>query len=378
MADMGEIVRGEEEQFLQTHRTTPQQRKALAFMGRCRTESMGLLGKSECENCGVEYPLFCSCRNRNCPGCQAGARAAWLEAREAELLDVPYFHVVFTVPEELNVIALWCPEVFYAALLRAAGKALLDVGLSKLDAHLGVLTILHTWGQLLWLHPHAHCVVPGGGFSIVGKRWISVPNPEYLLPVKVLSRHFRTLLCRRLRSAARRGQLRRLPAGISAEQIITTAAAKKWVVYAKAPFGGPEQVLEYLSQYTHRVAISNSRILAYENHQVRFRWRDYADSNRVKECTLDGQEFLRRFLLHVLPERFVRIRYFGFFANRHRAENIQQARALIGRHEPLQFQQPVRAPRLCPACRAAALEGAGAIEQSKASALRSPPQVNAA
>jgi len=153
MGDMGEIVRGEGEQYLQTHRVTPQQRKALGYMARCRTESMGLLGKVACEECGTEYPIFRSCRNRNCPGCQAEARAAWLEAREQELLDVPYFHVVFTVPEELNVIALWCPEVFYAALLQAAGKALLDVGFTKLQARLAVLAILHTWGQNLWLHP---------------------------------------------------------------------------------------------------------------------------------------------------------------------------------------------------------------------------------
>ena len=378
MGDIGEIVRGEGEQYLQTHRVTPQQRKALAYMARCRTESMGLLGKVACEECGTEYPIFRSCRNRNCPGCQAEARAAWLNAREQELLDVPYFHVVFTVPEELNVIALWCPEVFYAALLQASGKALLDVGFTKLQARLAVLAILHTWGQNLWLHPHAHCVVPGGGFSADGKRWISVPNPEYLLPVKVLWRHFRTLLCRRLRAAARRGQLRRLPVEISAEQVIAAAAAKQWVVYAKAPFGGPEQVLEYLSQYTHRVAISNSRILAYENHEVTFRWRDYADSNRVKESTLKAEEFLRRFLLHVLPEQFVRIRYFGFFANRHRAENIQRARCLIGGREVLRFQRErVKSPRLCPACRAALLSGAEQPERSFA-ALRSPPEQHAA
>lgn len=356
----------------------PQQRKALVFMGRCRTESMGLLGKVACEECGTEYPVFRSCRNRNCPGCQAEARAAWLDAREQELLDVPYFHVVFTVPEELNVIALWCPEVFYATLLRAAGKALLDVGFTKLQARLAVLAILHTWGQNLWLHPHAHCVVPGGGFSADGRRWISVPNPEYLLPVKVLSRHFRTLLCRRLRAAARRGQLRRLPAEVSAEQVIVAAAAKAWVVYAKAPFGGPEQVLEYLSQYTHRVAISNSRILRYENGEVTFRWRDYADGNRVKESTLTAEEFLRRFLLHVLPARFVRIRYFGFFTNRHRAQNIERARTLIGRLEVLRFQRErVRPPRLCPACRAAAIKEADQPAAPSAP-LRSPPQANAA
>jgi hypothetical protein len=357
---------------------TPQQRKALALMARCRTESMGLLGKVACEQCGTEYPIFRSCRNRNCPGCQGAARAAWLEARERELLDVPYFHVVFTVPEELNVIALWCPEVFYAALLQAAGKTLLDVGLTQLRAKLAVLAILHTWGQNLWLHPHAHCVVPGGGFSADGKSWIGVPNPKFLLPVSVLSRRFRTLLCRRLRSAARRGHLRRLPAEVSAEQLIAAAAAKKWVAYAKAPFGGPEQVLEYLSQYTHRVAISNSRILRYENHEVTYRWRDYADGNQAKQCTLTAEEFLRRFLLHVLPERFVRIRYFGFLANRHRAENIEQARRLIGRRQALRFQRErVKLPRLCPECRAALLSRAEQPERPDAP-FRSPPEQHAA
>ncbi len=378
MGDIGEIVRGEQEQFLQTHRVTPQQRKALAYMARCRTEAMGLLGKVPCDECGTEYPIFRSCRNRNCPGCQAEARAAWLDAREQELLDVPYFHVVFTVPEELNVIALWCPEVFYAALLQAAGKALLDVGFTQLRAKLAVLAILHTWGQNLWLHPHAHCVVPGGGFSADGKSWISVPNPEFLLPVSVLSRRFRTLLCRRLRSAARRGHLRRLPAEVSAEQVIAAAAAKKWVAYAKAPFGGPEQVLQYLSQYTHRVAISNSRILAYENHQVTYRWRDYADGNRVKECTVTAEEFLRRFLLHVLPERFVRIRYFGLLANRRRAENIEQARRLIGRRQGLRFQRErVKVPRLCPDCRAALLSRTEQPERPSVP-FRSPPEQHAA
>src|SRR5947208_9282586 len=228
MGDIGEIVRGEGEQYLRTHRVTPQQRKALAYMARCRTESMGLLGKVACEECGTEYPIFRSCRNRNCSGCQAEARAAWLTAREQELLDVPYFHVVFTVPEELNVIALWCPEVFYAALLGAAGKALLDVEFTKLQARLAVLAILHTWGQNLWLHPHAHCVVPGGGFSSDGK-WIPLRNPAYLLPVKVLKRRFRTLLCEELRSAAKQGLLERLPKEYPPHITIEDAGAQEWV-----------------------------------------------------------------------------------------------------------------------------------------------------
>src|SRR5947207_1697539 len=316
MSDLGEIARAIGDEYLQTRRTTPFQRKALRAIQRCRTEAMGLL-LGVCENCGAERPMFRSCRNRNCPQCQAQARAAWLEAREQELLPVPYFHVVFTVPEMLNPIALYCPEVFYAALLQSAGNALLDVGLSKLKARLGCLTVLHTWGQNLSLHPHVHCVVPGGGLSADRRRWVPLRNSSYLLPIKVLSRRFRTLLCEALRRAARNGQLQRLPNEVPPHITIEGAAAQEWIAYAKPPFGGPEQVLEYLSRYTHRVAISNRRIVSFSENKVTFQWRDYADSNRVKYSTIDAVEFLRRFLMHVLPERFVRIRYFGFLANRH-------------------------------------------------------------
>jgi hypothetical protein len=374
MAEMADIVRAKGEEYLRTHQTTPFQRKALRAIGRCRTEANGSL-LTRCETCGVAFPLFRSCRNRNCPKCQAQARDAWLEARERELLAVSYFHVVFTVPEALNPIALYCPEAFYKVLLQSAGNALLDVGLSKLQAQLGVLTILHTWGQNLWLHPHVHCVVPGGGFSTDGMRWITVPNPAFLLPIKVLRRRFRTLLCRALHAALDAGKLQRVPQDISPLLAIEKAAAQEWVVYAKAPFGGPGQVLEYLSRYTHRVAISNRRILSFENDQVTFEWRDYADGNRVKQLTIDAMEFLRRFLLHVLPDRFVRIRYFGFFANRHRAKNIERARALIGRASELRFRDRSKPPLLCPACHAAAVANAPLVLTA---GLRSPPLDNAA
>lgn len=376
MPDVGEIVRAVGEEYLRTRRTTPFQRKALRAIGRCRTEAMGW--KEEvCDQCGRGFPLFRSCRNRNCPQCQAQARAKWLKAREGELLPVPYFHVVFTVPEVLNKIALYCPEIFYAVLLRAAGRTLLDVGMSKLQAVLGALIILHTWGQNLSLHPHAHCVVPGGGFSRDRSRWISVPNPRFLLPVKVLRRRFRTLLCQALGAAARNGKLARLPQEVSVEEIIREARTKEWVVYAKPPFGGPEQVLEYLSQYTHRVAISNGRIVSFSNHQVTFRWRDYADGNRSKVSTLDALEFLRRFLLHVLPDRFVRIRYFGFFSNRHRAENIRRARVLIGRRGELRFRAHPTPALLCPSCYATAIANRRRTYRD-ANSLRSPPLGNAA
>lgn len=372
MGDLGEIVRQRGAQYLRTHRVTPFQRRAFRDIARCRTEAMGWV-EAICEECGSPFRLYRSCRNRNCPQCQAQARVKWLAAREQELLAVPYFHVVFTVPEILNTIALYCPETFYSLLLQAAGKALLDVGLSKMGAQLGVLTILHTWGQNLTLHPHVHCVVAGGGFSKDGRRWISVPNPAYLLPVQVLSPHFRTLLCGSLRAAARRGELQRLPKDVSADPIIADAAAQEWIVYAKAPFGGPEQVLDYLSQYTHRIAISNRRILSFENDQVTFEWRDYADSNRIKQMTIAVDEFLRRFLMHVLPDRFVRIRYFGYLCNQHRSKNIARARALIGRAEELRFRERPKPALLCPACCAAVQS----VTRS-ATTLRSPPLVSAA
>jgi len=369
MADLGEIARAVGDEYLRTRRTTPFQRKALWAIRHCRTETMGSV-YAECENCGAKHLQFRSCRNRSCPRCQAGARAEWLEAREKELLPVPYFHVVFTVPEMLNPIALYCPELFYAALLQAAGNALLDVGLSKLQARLGCLAILHTWGQNLSLHPHVHCVVPGGGLSPDGTRWISVRNPKYLLPVKVLARRFRTLLTKKLREAERKGKFQRLPASVLPHSTIEGAAAQEWIVYAKPPFGGPEQVLEYLSRYTHRVAISNSRILLFSNHQVTFKWRDYADDNRTKRSAIDAIEFLRRFLMHVLPPRFVKIRYFGFLANRKRGCKIELIRSLLGCTAPLRFRERPRPLILCPLCHAARYEGLARV--------RPPPRAESA
>jgi hypothetical protein len=349
---LGDIMRAVGDLYLRVRRTTPFQRKALRAIQRCRTEMMGAV-RAVCDKCRREHLLFRSCRNRHCPRCQAKARATWLEAREQELLAVPYFHVVFTVPEMLNPLALYCPEVFYPALLRAAGHALLDVGRSKLKALLGCLTILHTWGQNLMLHPHVHCVVPGGGFSLDGKRWISVRNPSYLLPIEVLWRRFRTLFCTALREAERKGRFRRVPDTVTPHLLIEGAAAQKWIAYVKPPFGGPRQVLKYLSRYTHRVAISNSRILSFTDGKVTFRWRDYADSNRVKYMPLDATEFVRRFLLHILPDRLVRIRYFGFLANRRRTENIERARTLIGCSAPVSAGDRAKFPFLCPACHAA-------------------------
>lgn len=347
MATLGEIVRSVGARFCAGRLLSAVQQKALWAIARCRTEAAGA-DAARCGRCGRQYPLFRSCGNRNCPRCQASASREWLEARERELLPVPYFHVVFTVPEVFNQVALYCPEVFYAALLRASAGALLDVGRAKLGLLLGCLEVLHTWGQTLMLHPHAHVIVPGGGFTPDG-RWVSLKNPHYLLPRIVLRRRFRTLLCNALREAAEARLLAHLPSNVSIAAIIECAMRQKWVVYVKPPFGGPKYVLRYLANYTHRIAISNRRIVSFDGQSVIFRWRDYRDSSRMKLMKLDSVEFLRRFLLHVLPDGFTRIRYFGFMANAQRKQNIERARAQIGcEPEPLRDLQPPTV--LCPEC----------------------------
>jgi len=293
--DLGAIVRTRGEIYLRTHRTTAAQRKALRAIGACRTRALGGQ-RQQCDRCGHEHIQWHSCRNRACPQCGAAARSRWLEARRAELLPVPYFHVVFTVPEILNVLALHTPRVLYDLLFRAAGGALVDVARSRLKIQPGGLCVLHTWEQTLPLHPHIHCVVPGGGFSVHDRQWHSV-KPTFLLDVKVLSRRFRSLLTRSLRQAWREGTLK-LPERVVADSVafdllLARAAATDWVVYCKAPFGGPEQVLAYLANYTHRIAISNSRIVSFDGERVCFRYRDYADGNAEKLLTLDVDEIGR-------------------------------------------------------------------------------------
>ncbi|MEO5510697.1 MAG: IS91 family transposase [Longimicrobiales bacterium] len=353
-SDLGAIVRACGESYCRTHRTTAVQRKALSAIGACRTPALGGQ-RQQCDRCGYEHIQWHSCRNRACPRCQSSARREWLDARSAELLPVPYFHVVFTVPEELNVLALHAPRVFYDLLFRAVGATLTDVARSKLKLQPGALCVLHTWGQTLVLHPHIHCVVPGGGFSLDRARWTGVRKPTFFLPVKVLSRRFRTHLCLSLRQAWDRGVLkvpeRVLANSAALDLLLARLAAKEWVVYAKAPFGGPAQVLAYLANYTHRIAISNSRILGFHGQHVTFRYRNYAGDNASRTMTLQAGEFLRRFLMHVVPSRFVRIRYYGFMANRLRASSLEHARALLGDQKPYVTQSPNEPsePR-CPTC----------------------------
>jgi len=312
-----------------------QQRKVLAALAACRTAAMG--GHlHRCTACHTQTPLYNSCGNRHCPKCQAGDRAAWLEARRRELLPVEYFHVVFTVPHELAPVAAAHPAVFYNLLFRAVRETLLQVAANPrhLGAQIGGLMVLHTWGQTLELHPHVHVIVPGGGLSPDGTRWISC-KPGFFLPVRVLSRLLRGKLLAFLREEYDRGELcwigglAHLAEPQQFSQFLAPLYAKEWAVYAKPPHNGPEQALKYLARYTYRVAISNERIESLEEGQVTFRYKDYAHGHRLRRMTLTAHEFLRRFVQHVLPRGFVRIRSFGLLANRGREEQLAHCRRLL-------------------------------------------------
>jgi hypothetical protein len=353
-ASLGAIVRAKGGQLLEKFPINAAQRKVMRAIADCRSAALGG-HRDSCDSCGFEHIFWNSCRDRHCPGCGGEARQQWLEARRDEVLDVPYFHVVFTIPEILNILALYAPVVVYAILLRAAGQALLDLGASRLRARMGVLTVLHTWGQTLAFHPHIHCVVPGGGFSLDGRRWARVRKLSFLFAVKALSRRFRTLFCNAIRAAYADGSLH-LPTEIVADAqaldlLIARSFKTDWHAYAKPPFGGPEQVLAYLANYTHRIAISNRRILSFDGEDVTFSWRDYANDNAQETMNLDAVEFLRRFLQHVVPLRFTRVRYYGFLANRDRAVKIARARELIGSKRTLLPRPLSPDPRLCPQCR---------------------------
>jgi hypothetical protein len=342
--------------------------KAMNAIERCRTAALG--GHVErCGDCGHQRVAYNSCRNRNCPKCQGLARARWLEDRQAELLDVPYFHVVFTVPVEIEVIAFQNQTVVYDILFRAASETLRTIAADPkhLGAEIGFLAVLHTWGQNLMHHPHVHCLVPGGGIAPDGKCWIAC-RPGFFLPVRVLSRMFRGLFLHYLEKAFAAGELRFFSAyhplhePAAFRRYLTPVHRAEWVVYAKRPFAGPGQVLDYVGRYTHRVAISNNRLLSMDDGKVGFRWKDYRDGNRQKTMTLDGAEFMRRFLIHVLPDGFHRIRYFGFLGNCQRARKLALCRELLGMAPPEPADPPAdfrdrfealteRSLRECPHCR---------------------------
>jgi Putative transposase/Transposase zinc-binding domain len=302
----------------------------------CRTAALG--GHLErCDQCGYERNAFNSCRDRHCPKCQCLARAKWIEQRQAELLDVAYFHVVFTVPEEIAAIAYQNKEVIYDMLFQATAETLKTIAADPkhLGAEIGFFAVLHSWGQNLQFHPHLHCVVPGGGLSPDGSRWIAC-QPNFFLPVEVLSCLFRRLFLTSLQAAFDSGKLQffkdlePLRDRRAFVQLVSRLKGLRWVVYAKRPFAGPKQVLDYVGRYTHRVAISNERLLDIENGQICFKWKDYRHGGQLKTMTLAAEEFIRRFLLHVLPNGFQHIRYYGFLGNRHRKERLEQCRRLLG------------------------------------------------
>jgi hypothetical protein len=314
---------------------TAAEKRVLQSLAACRTAALG--GHLECcDRCGHNRPVYNSCRDRHCPKCQGAARAAWLDARREELLPVEYFHVVFTIPAAVAQIAWQNKRVVYDILFETAAATLREIAADPkhLGAQIGCLCVLHTWGQNLLHHPHVHCVVPGGGIAPDESRWVSC-RPGFFLPVRVLSRMFRGKFLQRLRQAYAGGQLQfhgslrtqGTPEGWS--RLLAESYRQEWVVYAKPPFGGPEQVLKYLARYTHRVAISNDRLLNCEQGCVTFRWKDYAADSRIRAMTLSASEFLRRFLLHVLPSGFVRIRHYGFLANCHRQEKLALCRKLL-------------------------------------------------
>lgn len=339
--EIADIVREHGAGYLARHGGSLPQRRVLRALENCRTAALG--GHVEqCDACSHQRISYNSCRNRHCPKCQGSSSAKWMRERAAELLPAPYFHVVFTLPETLASLALQNPRVVYGILFRAASHTLLEVAANPrhLGAEIGFLAVLHTWGQNLMPHPHVHCVVPSGGLSPDQTRWIA-GRAGFFLPVRVLSRVFRGKFIDFLKQAFARGELEfhghLEPAAEPAafERLVDRSVRKEWVVYAKPPFGGPEQVLKYLARYTHRVAIANSRLLSVSGGQVTFRWKDYAGGNQRRTMTLDAVEFLRRFLLHVLPDGLVRIRHYGFLANRFRQEKLDRCRALLERSEPV-------------------------------------------
>jgi hypothetical protein len=333
--ELAEIVRAHGAAYRQTHPLARAPRRALYAIEMCRTAALGG-HRDTCDTCGAVQISYNSCRNRHCPKCQTLAKERWLAARRAALLPAAYFHVVFTLPHALNALAQGNPRIIYTLLFRAVAATLTTFGRDPrhLGGDVGGTAILHTWGQNLSQHLHLHCVVPGGALAPDGARWIAAP-PGFLFPVRALARVFRGKYLQALHRAFTTGQLRfagSLAALAEPETFATWLQDLRqhdWVVYAKRPLAGPTQVLEYLGRYTHRVAISNERLVSHTDGVVRFRWRDYADGDRVKIMTLAAEEFIRRFLLHVVPDGFVRIRNFGFLANRTRRAKLARCRALL-------------------------------------------------
>ncbi len=366
--EVADVFRQHEQEFFRQwgHMLNSHQRRAFRDICACRTAALGA-HLEQCDRCAHRAIAYNSCRNRNCPKCQSTARDKWLAARTAELLPVPYCHVVFTLPQEISALALQNQRQLYSILFRAVSETLLAIAADprRLGAHIGLLAVLHTWNQQMLHHPHLHCVVPSGGFSPDRSRWVP-SRARFFLPVKALGKLFRGKFLAFLASDFRKkklqfaGTLAHLETPGAFDRFLRQLRSKNWVVYAKRPFGGPEYVIRYLARYTHRVAISNGRLIEMRDGQVTFRWRDSAHGNQKKLMTLDAVEFIRRYLLHILPSGFVKIRHFGFLANRNRREALILCHALL----PAQADEPPNSltetqrsalQRRCPICQTGTL-----------------------
>jgi hypothetical protein len=369
---VADILHAQGDTFVAQHRwLSVQQRSVLRAMARCRTAALG--GHVDrCDACGHQAISYNSCRNRHCMKCQAQARERWLDARERELLDVPYVHGVFTLPHDLLPLAYRNSASLYTWLFQASAATLREVAANPrhLGAEIGVLSILHTWGQTLVRHPHVHCVVPAGGLASTHDRWIHPTYAGFFLPAKVLSRVFRGKFVEALRRAYDHDELdlaggsEHLHAPASWRAFVDTLFETDWVVYAKPAFGGAPAVLRYLGRYTHRVAISNHRLIAFDGEHVTFSYKDYARGDQRRTMTLSAMEFLRRFVQHILPRGFVRIRQSGFLANTCRAARLARARVLLSApastappSKPETTAAPTRATWTCPQCGAAMIIG---------------------
>lgn len=383
--EVADIVRAAGDAYRNTRRLSLQQERVLRAITHCRTAALGGHA-AQCDQCGKLSISYCSCRNRHCPKCQTLAKQRWLERQCADLLDIDYWHLVFTLPHDLNALAQGNPQVIYRLLFRAASQTLLEFGRNPrwLGGELGITMVLHTWSSNLSQHIHVHCVVTGGALSPDGERWIAA-TPGFLFPVHALSAVFRGKYLEALSQAYNGGELRF--AGSTAQLTGTEAfrgflaqlRAHDWVVYAKPPFAGAAQVLAYLGRYTHRVAIANHRLVSFENGEVCFRWRDYAHGNKTKIMALSAEEFLRRFLLHTLPSGFVKIRHYGLLGNRCRHQKVARCRTLLDQPAP-EPQKPESIEDMmlrltaidiqrCPACQ----QGRMRVILSFAPVPKSPP-----
>ncbi len=361
---LADIFRRHGQGYISQIKPSPQQCKVIRAISNCRTQALGAQ-LHRCSSCGYEHVAYFSCRDRHCPVCQFSAREKWLIARKEELLPVPYFHIVFTLPATLNSLIIYNKRELYGLLFKAVSETILKLAADKkhIGGQGGLVAILHTWGQNLPFHPHLHCVVPGGALSFDGNRWVypkkSKRKKKFFVHVNIISDLYKKIFLDGLKKLYQKGCLKGCLESNGFKALINNLYKTKWVTYCKPPFGGAAQVLEYLGRYTHRVAISNRRIISLQNNEVSFSWRDYSDNNKMKVMTLPVKEFIRRFLLHVLPNGFFKIRYYGILSSRRKDKLLGRAQKLL-----LHFGNRVKFPakakvlydqRICPHCKKAAM-----------------------